>query len=506
MNDILVLQERVKNSILVGESDFREFKSAWEGKPGSKKPIGVIKHLSQYIAEALVAFANSDGGELIIGIEDDGTISGVPHDEEDIQAMLNAPSSHVFINQQLPLIYNLKMEIAGQTVLFFQVDKGSSEVYQLRDGRVMIRKDKRTVPGSSTRLQFERQEVRSREYDRQFVDGAAINDLDILQVQSLADRYIKDLTPEKFLQQMGLAEYSVSGLKLRNAALLLFAKDIQRWHPRSQVRYLKVSGTTLLSGDQYNVISDEFVQGNIFELLVRGWAGLRPYLAYKTEFGPDAKFEQRYIYPEEACREALLNAIAHRDYSSHNGIEVLIFDDRLEIKSPGALLSTLTVDDLYALENRHESRNVKITYVLKVTEFMREIGEGMKRIFQLMEKSDRQRPRLYSNTNWFTVSLFNISIFSHKQENFLEGFKYFNLTENQQKIVLLGIDGVEIAPEDIFRAMNTSDRDTYDREVTGLRKMGLLNEIRTNPKAAKISEITGIPKKKIARFKVIKPK
>lgn len=506
MNDILVLQERVKNSILVGESDFREFKSAWEGKSGSKKPVAIVKHLCQYIAEALVAFANSDGGELIIGVEDNGAITGVPHAEEDIQAMLNATSSHVFIDQQLPLIYNLKMEIDSKSVLFFQVDKGSSEIYQLRDGRVMIRKDKRTVPGSSTRLQFERQEIRSREYDRQLVDGATINDLDILQIQSLAQRYIKDLTPEKFLQQMGLAEYSVSGLRLRNAALLLFAKDIQKWHPRSQVRYLKVAGTTLLSGEQYNVISDEFVQGNIFELLVKGWAGLRPYLAYKTEFGPDAKFEQRYIYPEEACREALLNAIAHRDYSSHNGIEVLIFNDRLEIKSPGALLSTLTVDDLYALENRHESRNVKITYVLKVTEFMREIGEGMKRIFQLMEKIDRQRPQIYSNTNWFTVSLFNISIFSHKQENFLKEFKYFNLTENQQKIVLLGMNEAEIAPEDIYRAMNTMDRDTYDREITGLRKMRLLHEIRTNEQASKIAGSTGMSKKKITRFKVDIPK
>jgi len=506
MNDILVLQERIKNSILVGESDFREFKSAWEGKPGSKKPISVVKHLCQYIAEALVAFANSDGGEVVIGVEDDGTITGVPHGEEDLNSMLNAISTHVFRGQHLPIIYKLKVEIDNKTVLFFQVDKGSTEVYQLPDGRVMIRKDKRTVPGSSTLLQFERQEIRSREYDRQFVDGATMADLDLLQIQSLADRYIKGLTPEKFLQQVGLAEYSVGGLKLRMASLLLFAKDIQKWHPRCQVRYLKVSGTTLLSGDQYNVVSDEFVQGNIYELIVKSWEWLRPYLAYKTEFGPDAQFQQRYIYPEEACREALLNAIAHRDYSSHNGIEVLIYDNRLEIKSPGALLSTLTVDDLYALENRHESRNVKITYILKVTAFMREIGEGMKRIFKLMESIDRLRPSLYSNTNWFTVSFFNISIFTPRKDVFLRKFRYFNLTENQQKIVLLGIDGAEIAPEDISRAMNTSDRDTYDREVTGLRKMGLLNETRTNPQAGKISEATGIPKKKIARFKVNVPK
>ncbi|MBC7774467.1 MAG: hypothetical protein H7246_03440 [Phycisphaerae bacterium] len=63
MTDILILKERIKNSILIGESDFREFKSAWEGKPGNKKPR-LVKHICEDIAEGLVAFANSDGGEL----------------------------------------------------------------------------------------------------------------------------------------------------------------------------------------------------------------------------------------------------------------------------------------------------------------------------------------------------------------------------------------------------------------------------------------------------------
>ena len=52
------------------------------------------------------------------------------------------------------------------------------------------------------------------------------------------------------------------------------------------------------------------------------------------------------MYPEQACREALINAIAHRDYSVSNGIEVFIYDDRLEVRNPGALLSTLKLADL----------------------------------------------------------------------------------------------------------------------------------------------------------------
>ncbi len=67
MPDLLILQERIKNTIRLGESHFREFKSAFEGPPDSKKP-GTVKNLARYIGEALAAFANADGGELLIGV------------------------------------------------------------------------------------------------------------------------------------------------------------------------------------------------------------------------------------------------------------------------------------------------------------------------------------------------------------------------------------------------------------------------------------------------------
>jgi len=410
MTDILILQERIKNSILVGESDFREFKSAWEGKPSNKRPR-LAKKICEDIAEALVAFANTDGGEIIIGIEDDTTLTGVPHSDEDIEKMLNAPHTHVYEGQVLPMVYKLKAIIDEKLVLFFQVDKGSTEIYQLRDGRVMRCNEKRqTVPANVKQLQFDQQEIKSREYDRHFVDGATVADLDIPLIQSLADSYLKGYTVERYLQHLGLAQYAASGLRLTRATVLLFAKDIQRWHPRCQVRFVKIAGTALLSGEQYNVISDEFVQGNIYELIFKSWESMRPYLAYKTDFGTNALFEQKFIYPEDACKEAILNAIAHRDYAAEGrGVEIHLFDDRMEIKSPGALLSTLTVADLEALDNRHDSRNAKITYVLKVNKLMREMGEGMKRIFALMQQNELQKPKLYSNAVWFTVTLFNKS-------------------------------------------------------------------------------------------------
>ncbi len=404
MSDILLLQERIQNTIHLGESHFREFKSALAGKANAKKPRPV-KDICKDIGETLVAFANADGGEFLLGVEDDGAISGVPRNEDEIVRMLAAPQTHVHAESALPILASAAVEISGKKLLFFSVSKGSSEIYQLPDGRCIRRKDKSTMPVAIKQIQFERQEVRSREYDRQFVDGASVNDLDLAFLQTLADNYLRGLSVERYLQQIGLADYASGGLRLRMAALLLFAKDVQRWHPRAQLRILKVAGTQLQSGEQYNVIADEIVRGNVFELLLNSWERLRPYLTYKTEFAANGMFEEKYLYPEWACREAIINAVAHRDYNIQNGVEIFLFDDRMEIKSPGALLSTLTLADLEELEGAHESRNVLLAKVLRENKYMRELGEGMKRMFALMEENASPKPRLRSNSVSFTVTL-----------------------------------------------------------------------------------------------------
>src|SRR5205823_3813058 len=110
MSDVLLLPERVRNSILLGESHFREFKSAQEGPKEGKKPRPA-KKICEDIGEALVAFANADGGDLLIGVEDDGSITGVPHSDIDIERMLEAPKTHVHSGSILPLSIRTKLSL-----------------------------------------------------------------------------------------------------------------------------------------------------------------------------------------------------------------------------------------------------------------------------------------------------------------------------------------------------------------------------------------------------------
>ena len=101
MSEELDLVERVQLAIRVGESHFREFKSVFDGRPDSKSSRP-LRDLMADVARTLVGFANADGGELLVGVEDDGTISGVAHSDNGIALLLKAPFSHVHAETPLP--------------------------------------------------------------------------------------------------------------------------------------------------------------------------------------------------------------------------------------------------------------------------------------------------------------------------------------------------------------------------------------------------------------------
>jgi ATP-dependent DNA helicase RecG len=508
MNEPLLPRHRVENLIRLGESHFREFKTAWEGRPDQKRKRSVTP-ICREIGEALVAFANADGGELLIGVEDDGSITGVPHTDEDLAALLAAPRTHVHADTPVPLTGCQIVQIDALRVLFFSVEKGAGLIHQLPDGRCVRRKDMSTVPALVHQLQFERQEVRSREYDRQWVDGATLDELDLESLRAMADGYLRGMSVGHYLQQMGLAEYGGSGLRLRMAAVLLFARESRLRHPRSQIRILRVQGVELKSGEHYNVLQDETIQGNIMQLLSLGWARLSATLVTRTELVEGARFVPRYLYPELACREALVNALAHRDYSRENGIDAFVFDDRLEVRSPGPLLSTLAVRDLEAFEGAHESRNAHVTRVLRESRYMRELGEGIRRIFDEVSASEQARPTLYSNGTSFRVTFSNRSVFSAQQHAWLARFEPFiptgQLTPDLKRVLVAGMDGRHLSKVDIMGALQTERLEDYTKAHGILQAWGLLRSVLTKGAVAAAARKRGVDKERVARWVVELP-
>ena len=263
------LEERARTAISLGESHFREFKSALHGAPTTKTPRGV-KSIARDIGEALVAFANADGGELLVGVEDDGVITGVDSlKDSDVRRLTDAPRSHVHARTPLPPVKTAKLTLEGKCVLYFSILKSTSHVHLTSDGRCVQRRDLETLPIPAEEILWNRRERDSCEYDREYVDGAVVNDLNTDHIHNVAEQVSPGMSIEKCLQYLDLAEYVGPGLRLRRAALLLFAKDPNRWHPRLQVRIIKVEGTEMQTGEKYNVRSDQTETGNMLELIER---------------------------------------------------------------------------------------------------------------------------------------------------------------------------------------------------------------------------------------------
>ena len=458
--DELTLKERLKTTIELGESHFREFKSAFEGSPNGKKPREVSS-VAKDIAEALVGFTNADGGELIVGVEDDRQVTGHKYSPDRVEKLLRVPLTGVHADTPLASPVATTLEIEGKNVLYFSIEKSTRTIHQTADGRCLQRNDRETRPVSASRLQFERQEQVSRECDRQYVDNANVTDLDLALVQNVSN-VTTHMSPEKCLQYLGLADYAMGILRLRRASLLLFAKDVAKWHPRCQVRVVRVRGTELRTGRDMNISLDGADTCNILELLSRSWDRLRPHLV-ETKLSPDsALFREQVMYPEDACREALINAITHRDYSLEGqGIEIFVYDDRMEVQSPGSLLSTVDLNELKKLTGVHESRNALLARVLREVGYVREMGEGIRRIFRLFNDADFVPPDIQSTPSKFMITLHYKSVFSAEDQHWLAGFRRLKLTREEMLVALLGKDGQVIAPQQIYDLLGLVDWDIY---------------------------------------------
>lgn len=502
----IAIVERARTAIELGESHFREFKSALHGEPGNKQKRPA-KDIATDVSQTLVAFANADGGELLVGVEDSGEVTGLPgFAEKDLDTISRAPVDKVHSSTPLPPVRKHHVTLDGKKILYFSVPKSTAYVHITSDGRCLQRRDLESVPVAAEAVQFDRKERRSREYDREFVDGVSAEDLDLELVRVVADQLLKGMSAEKCLQYLELGEYGLSQVRLRRAALLLFAKAPSKWHPRLQVRILKVEGDELRTGEEYNVVSDQVVSGNIVSLVERAWEAVRPHLV-QTRIDRTARFEQRSIYPELACREALLNAIAHRDYSDEGrGIEVYIFDNHLEVRNPGALLSSIRIEDIVSQKGVHQSRNTYIARVLRELGYMRELGEGMRRIYDLMNKNELAPPHIESTSDGFVITLTHRPIYSEKDLLWLSQFEQFHLDREQKAVVLLGQNERVFSAQAVWDAVGIVDTEHYRKLVDSLMRNGiLLNKVERN-RAKRIAKKDKIPFREYPRYVIAMPK
>ena len=203
---------------------------------------------------------------------------------------------------------------------------------------------------------------------------------------------------------------------LLNAAVLLFAKNIAQFYPNCRVRFLRYEGTYAGVGTKINITRDKSIELPLLRIIeeTKNFIAtqLREFMMFDVSSG---KFQSVPEYPEFAWLEGIVNAVTHREYAmSGSFIKVTMYDDRLEIESPGRLPNIVTIENIK--ETRY-SRNPRISRVLTEFGWVRELNEGVNRIYQEMADFFLDEP-VYteSNENVRLVLTNNILMRRRRQE------------------------------------------------------------------------------------------
>lgn len=335
------------------------------------------------LAEEMVAFSNALGGLIIVGVKDNGEISGLSSDDiRRLNNMIsNVASEHVKppIN---PLTKTLK--IADKILLLIDIKQGINKPYSTNNGTYITKSgaDKRRI--SQEELQRLFQESQKLYADEMIVYGSKVEDINGEVLKNYFEKQygeeitFQDIAKNKFLENFVLAK----GEKLTLAGLLLFGKTPQIRKPMFIIKAVSFIGNDI-TGTSYR--DSEDIKGNIPQMFKDGISFLTRNL-HKIQNDKDFNSEGDLEVPKIVLEELLVNAIVHRDYFIEAPINLFIFDNRVEIISPGKLPNSLNVENIK--HGISVVRNPIInSFASKLLPY-RGIGSGIVRAIKHYEKID----------------------------------------------------------------------------------------------------------------------
>ena len=371
-----------------GEAMYAEFKSA-AARPES-------------LATAFVSFLNAEGGVLWLGIEDDGTVSGVTDEDaarlrvDQILANNVTPRATAFIEQ---------VEVGGKRLLKITLPRGLDRPYYTQRGQCYVRQNSGKRLASREEIRRMYMAVRSFYFDESVLTGTGLADMELPVFDAfLAAAYglTEDTErPEEELARLLRNLKCMAGDELTVAGALLFGRQPQRVLPTARVEFARFEGT--VAGEI--ILDRKTVEGRLPQQLDQMESLLRLHLrdaGVIRGFEPEVQAE----LPAEMLRESLTNALVHRDYSLSAPVRVILFEDRLEILSPGQLPNGVTVENVRA--GIHVERNPIILSLMSKLGLMTRLGTGIVRIFRLAAERGLPEPELEERDAEFVVTLYRM--------------------------------------------------------------------------------------------------
>ena len=354
------------------------------------------------LAETLVAFANTDGGQLLLGVDDTGDIVGV----DDPDLTMRTVDNVAYQNCEPPLTIRQETvrDSSGAVVIVVTVQRGDQCPYRTNTGRYTIRTTSGRRPTSRQEILRLFQASETMYYDETPVSRTTMADLDSRAVERFfeqAQGYTLEelgLPLKRVLTNWKLAYQSHDEIHLTFAGTLFFADRAQDFIPYAYITAVRIPGASLALEPS----DRKRIEGALPRMLEDAMRFFNIHLPARHKIQgmePEVKLE----FPPDALREALVNACAHRDYTIQSPIRLLIFDDRVEIRSPGALPNTVALEALPL--GIHVLRNPTVYNILLRMGLVTDAGSGFPRLIARVREWTGQSPTWRLEGNEFVVSL-----------------------------------------------------------------------------------------------------
>lgn len=355
------------------------------------KNIEYKREYTDGLKYAVVAFANTDGGKIYIGLNDDGTVLGVENIDDTMLKVSNMIRDA--IRPDVTLFVDFKIEtIEEKTILVVMIQRGTSRPYYLhskgvRPEGVYIRQGASSVPASETAILNMIKETSGDCYE----NARALNQQ--LTFEKTAAYFKKKTIEFGEIQKRSLNIISQDNT-YSNLGMLLSDQCIHS---------IKIA---VFDGSTKSTFRDRTeLTGSLLEQLESAYAYIKQFNRTHSDFEDLDRIDTR-DYPPEAIRESLLNAIIHRDYSIKAPTLISIFDDRIEFVTIGGLVRGIAFEDIMmgvsALRNEHLAN---VFYRLRLIEAY---GTGLLKINESYLDFD-VKPKIEVTTNAFKITLPNVN-------------------------------------------------------------------------------------------------
>lgn len=337
------------------------------------------------IAKTACAFANRAGGHIIIGVNDQGTVTGISEDllEEYLDRISNIIYDSVY-PMLIPELYTYKLGNAN--IIVVQIYPGNSLPYYLKnEGKIKgtyIRVGKTNKAADIEMLKELERQRQNKTFDEDISREA--NNEDINELSKILGGALGKAVSEEKLQNLNLIERVGDISYFTNAVEIILGKM-----ENCRIKCARFTGDSVL-----DFIDRKEYEGDIIGQLNNAIGFIKNHLNVSGIIsGMGLNRRDILEIPEEVLREAVVNAVLHRDYSiSGSDIKIAVYNSRIEVVSPGGLPKTITIDEIYA--GRSEIRNKIIARVFREAGIIEQWGSGIPRIREACIKEGLKAPQL----------------------------------------------------------------------------------------------------------------